>query len=413
MPPAPGATALVAAAPVGYLALLRRREYVGLLASRVVSLVGDQLARVALTVLVFDRTGSASLSALTYAVTFLPVVLGGPLLGGLADRLPRRRLLVVADLLRAALFALMAAPGVPLTVLLLLVLLAALVEAPWAAARAPLMREVLTDEAGYQRGSGLDEALDQSGQVLGFLAAGGLLLVMAPTTALLLDAGTFLLSALVVRLLLDPHPPVERRHERQPARLDAVVGVRAATAPGARRPLLLALSGLSLSIAPEALAVPYAAQLGGGPLLAGLVLAMNPLGSVVGLLLVGGVPPGRARHWLLPMALLTLVPLLALALPLPTAVVLALLLLSGIASSYSLPARVAFVEAVPVPVRGRAFAAASSALSTGQGLGIALAAGLAAVVDPGTAIAGCAAVGLGLVLLSARCEGGRRTGPRT
>jgi hypothetical protein len=44
---------------------------------------------VALAVLVFERTGSPGQTALTYALTFLPAVLAGPLLPGLADR-PQR-----------------------------------------------------------------------------------------------------------------------------------------------------------------------------------------------------------------------------------------------------------------------------------------------------------------------------------
>ena len=130
----------------GYLGLLSSREYVGLLLSRLVSLLGDQLSRVALMVLVFERTRSPLLSAATYAVTFLPVVVAGPLLGGIADRVPRRRVLVGADLLRAGLLLLMALPGVPLAVLLLLVMLVSTVQAPWEAARAPLLREVLLDD---------------------------------------------------------------------------------------------------------------------------------------------------------------------------------------------------------------------------------------------------------------------------
>jgi MFS family permease len=61
-------------------------EFRGLWTAQVLSLLGDQLARVALTVLVFDRTESALLTGLVYAVTYLPWLLGGPLLSGLADR---------------------------------------------------------------------------------------------------------------------------------------------------------------------------------------------------------------------------------------------------------------------------------------------------------------------------------------
>ncbi len=80
------------------------------------SLVGDQLARVALSVLVFTQTGSGLLTAGVYALTYLPSLLGSILLGSLADRMPRRALLVTGDLVRAVLLAVMALPGVPLGV---------------------------------------------------------------------------------------------------------------------------------------------------------------------------------------------------------------------------------------------------------------------------------------------------------
>jgi MFS family permease len=124
----------LAVTPRGYAAVLADREVVGLLASRLVSLAGDQVARVALTVLVFESTKSATLAAATYACTYLPAIVAGPLLGGLVDRRPRRTVLVVTDLLRAALFLLMAVPSLPLPGLLLLVLVATALDAPFAAA---------------------------------------------------------------------------------------------------------------------------------------------------------------------------------------------------------------------------------------------------------------------------------------
>lgn len=408
-------------APRGYRALLRRREYVGLLVSRVLSLVGDQLARVALTVLVFERTGSALLSAVAYAVTFLPVVVGGPLLGGLADRLPRRRLLIGADLLRAGLFALMAVPGVPLPLLLALVLAATAVEAPWAAARAPLMRDILVDDDGYQLGTGLDETLDHSGQVVGFAAAGALLVVLSPTAALLLDGVSFAFSAAVVRLLVrhhaaaDPDPGAAAAGHR-PGRArcalsDARTGLRAATAPSCRRPLLLTWAGLSCSIAPEALATPWAHGLGAGPLGVGVLFAASPAGTVLGLLLLGRVPAERGGRLLLPLTLLALVPLLlCLARPsLPWA--LLLVAASGVGSSYSLLARVAFVREVSGPHRGRAFSIAAAGVTAGQGVGIAVAGAAAALAGPPVAVALSAALGLvlvGLAVLASAPDGPAR-----
>lgn len=69
-------------------AVLADREFATLWVAYALSLAGDQLARVALAVLVFDATGSPAVTALAYAVTFLPWLVGGPLLAGLGDRYP-------------------------------------------------------------------------------------------------------------------------------------------------------------------------------------------------------------------------------------------------------------------------------------------------------------------------------------
>src|SRR5690348_14981116 len=65
------------------------------------SLLGDQLAQVALAVLVYSRTASPLATAAVYALTYLPPIVGGPLLSGLADRYPRRRVMLWCDMLRA------------------------------------------------------------------------------------------------------------------------------------------------------------------------------------------------------------------------------------------------------------------------------------------------------------------------
>jgi hypothetical protein len=49
-------------------------------------------------ILVFQRTDSAALSGLTYALTFVPSFFGGILLAGV--RYPRRDVMVAADLVR-------------------------------------------------------------------------------------------------------------------------------------------------------------------------------------------------------------------------------------------------------------------------------------------------------------------------
>ncbi len=146
-------------------------EFRPLFGSYVLATVGEFLARLALTVLVYERTGSPLLSALTFAISYLPWVVGGPLLAALADRLPRKRVMVVSDLARAALVALMAVPGMPLPALLVLLLLVSLGNPPYEAARSALTADVLTDDR-YAVATSLNGVVQQLAQVIGFLLGG-------------------------------------------------------------------------------------------------------------------------------------------------------------------------------------------------------------------------------------------------
>src|ERR1700761_2838438 len=119
------------------------REFRWLWLAQVLSFAGDQFAQVAIAILVFRRTDSAFLTALTYALTYLPPIVGGPLLSGLADLFPRRRIMIACDLIRAGLVALMAIPSMPFAGLCGLLFLTVLLGAPFTSARSALLPDVL------------------------------------------------------------------------------------------------------------------------------------------------------------------------------------------------------------------------------------------------------------------------------
>ena len=102
-------------------------EFRGIILAQVASEAGDQIARVAIALLVLSQTGSALLSAATFAVSFIPTFLGAALLGPLADRLSRRNLMLGADLGRAIVIgamALLALPATPVWLLFALLIVA-------------------------------------------------------------------------------------------------------------------------------------------------------------------------------------------------------------------------------------------------------------------------------------------------
>src|SRR3954462_14992346 len=186
-------------------------EFRTLFAAGVLSVAGDQLARVALSVLVFDRTSSAGLTAVTYALTYVPDLLFGPLLAGFADRYPRRTVMIVTDVARAILVAGMAIQALPLFVVILLLVALQAFGSPFNAARGATLPAVLPGDH-YVLGKAANDMVVQFSQVLGFGAGGVVVAAVGASGGLLLDAATFLLSALLIATGVRRRP-VPPRHD--------------------------------------------------------------------------------------------------------------------------------------------------------------------------------------------------------
>lgn len=349
----------------------------------VVSVAGDQFARVALSLLVFDRTRSAGWTAGVYALTYVPSIFAGPLLSGLADRWPRRRVMVAADLLRAALVTVMAIPVLPLPAVAALLVVVQAAGAPGNAARAATAAAVLPGEE-FVLGKGVLDMVVQLAQVVGFATGGTLVAFLGPGQALVADGVTFVVSAVVVRFGIRARPAPGVADSGAGTRLERWwADLRAGTVLVVRTPRLRSLVGLAcvagFYVTVEGLAAPYAESIGGSAQAVGVLLAASPAGTVLGMLIVSRLPSAVRMRLLAPLAVVASVPLVVCAIH-PGLVVTAVLWgLSGMASAYHLPASAAFTLAVPDQRRAQAYGLAATALTTSQGAGIALA-GLAATV---------------------------------
>jgi len=381
------------AAPATFREVFGVGEFRALWSAELLSITGDQLARVALSVLVFQRTNSAGLTALTYALTYLPDLVGGPLLSGLADRFPRRTVMVSADLARAVLVACMAIPGVPIVLIAVLLVAARLCNSPFSAAQAATLPLVLAEDR-YVIGQTIRQITLQSAQLVGFAGGGAVVALLGTSRALAIDAATFLVSAVLIRAGVNHRPAPPSGTE------DGTFSMLRQLRAGARiiwwdRRLrtLVGLAWLAgFGIVPEGLAVPYAASIGEGTLAVGLLLAAHPAGIVVGAFLLGRlVDPPRRQRLIGPFAVLALVPLIAFAFQPGLHAALGLLFLSGTFTAYQVTASATFISLVPDSGRGQAFGLAGSGLIAAQGLG--LVAGGVLVTSLGSAATAIAVAG--------------------
>ncbi|MFF3016997.1 MFS transporter [Streptomyces sp. NPDC057939] len=379
----------------GYREVFRIREFRTVFAAHLLSLLGVVVAEIALTVLVYRATGSPLMSALTFALGFLPYALGGTLLAGLADRLPARRLLVTCDLLCAACAAAMVWPGTPVAGLLVLRCAMAFVAPLFQGARSASLADILGSGEAFVLGRSLLRMVSQSAQLVGFGLGGLLLTVLAPRGAIALTAAGFLASALLLRL------GTRARPARAP-------GARAAPTGGLRVLLgdrrLRALTLLfwlppTFVVVPEALLTAYADAIGVGTVTLGILMCALPVGTVAGEVWAGSALTARTRSRIVaPLAALAPLPLLVHAVRPGAPVVLGALLLAGLAHAYTLGLDRMFVDAVPEEVRGRAMTLLGTGMMTFQGVGMALA-GLAAEFFPVHAVVtGAALLGVAVVL---------------
>jgi MFS family permease len=375
------------------------REFRSLWLAQALSYIGDQLAQVALAVLVFHRTGSALLTAVTYALTYLPPILGGPVLSGLADLFPRRRVMIVSDALRAVLVALMAFEAMPFAVLCVLVFFTVLLGAPFTAARAALLPDVL-DGDKYVAGSAINNITHQATQMMGFLAGGALVAVVGTYQALGIDAATFGLSAVILMGLRKRPAPAESAGEMMSLWRNTRAGARLVFGDPLLRSLVCFAWLCTFYVLPEGIAAPYAATFDNNPVTVGLLMSAMPTGMVIGAFVFSRFVQAsnrlRAMGW---MSMLACAPLIGAALHPPLWGVVALWALSGVGSAYQLAANAAFVAAVPPSGRGQAFGLAQSGILAGQGLGILVGGAAAQVLGPEPVVALAGVTGLSVAAM--------------
>lgn len=372
-------------------------EFRAIFAADVVSMLGTVVAAVALTVLVYQRTGSPAMAASVMALAFVPQVLGGTLLGAAADRWPARRALVACDLISTILVAAMVIPGVPVFGLLMLVFANGLISPVYQGVRSALLPEVLPPGPTYILGRALMRMVAQSAQIAGYGAGGLLLAIVSPRGALALDAVSFAASATLLRFGTARRPA--REASRRSMTHDSLSGIRAVLGHRqTRRILLFGWLIPACAVAPEALAAPYATHIGQPARAAGFLLMAIPAGTIAANIIGARLSPARLQTAIIvPSGLLVFAPMAAFAVSPGLFAAIALLVVSGLGSAWAVGLDGLLIRAAPSALRNRALALQSAGLMFTQGAGFAFwgitaqYVPLAAVISA-AAIAGAAAV---------------------
>lgn len=173
-------------------------------AGETVSSFGNSITLFGLPLLVFQLSGSAVSLGITFALFGLPHLLFGLLIGAWVDRVDRKRVMIVVDILSAIIVAAVPA-GAALGVLSIgliyaVAFLSATLSIFFQAAQFAAIPS-LVDRAELVAANGRIQASFSAATVAGPLLAGALLVFVPLERLLLIDSATFLVSAVMLALI--------------------------------------------------------------------------------------------------------------------------------------------------------------------------------------------------------------------
>jgi MFS family permease len=366
----------------------RRLPIVALFGAQLFSRAGNAIALIAIPIIALTETGSALAAGVAGVFATVPLVIGGALGGVLVDRFGYRTSSIVADIASGltviAIPLLAATVGLPFGVLLALVFLGGLLDAPGDTAKAALMPD-LADLARMPlaRAAGAQSTVERTASMTGAGVAGALVALAGPMPALVVDAAGFAISALLVALF------VPRRAATSETALAAdehakggfVAGIRfIASSPLLRAIVLLVTLTNAIDAAGMTVLKPvYATRVLDDPSMLGFMVGCFAAGALTGSALFG-VFAHRYSGRLMFATCFVLAgapPYLAMALGAPLPVLLPVFVLSGLAAGALNPMMsTAMYGLVPDGVRARVFGATTAGVAASMPLG-ALLGGLA------------------------------------
>jgi DHA3 family macrolide efflux protein-like MFS transporter len=186
------------------LSIFRNRNFTLLLAAMFVSDFGTAVTSIAASLLVYRETNSALSVGLMFIATSLPGLLFGLIAGVYVDRMDRKRILVVTELLSGLLiFAVPLLLPMNIIWLYVLVALKSILYQFFSPAHNSVIPDVTSDDE-LAAANSLLSGLQTAAMGLGYATAGFVVSLFSPELAFYLNAATFLISAFLINLVVIP-----------------------------------------------------------------------------------------------------------------------------------------------------------------------------------------------------------------
>jgi MFS family permease len=394
---------------------LRVPNYRRYFAGQVVSISGNWMQIVAEMWLIVQLTGSGAAVGITAGLQFLPMLLIGGWGGVLADRLDKRRLLMVTQTLMAvpalALWGLTAGGAIEAWMVYALVLVRGTVLAADNPARQSFVSEIVGPDR-VLNAVALNSVVVHTSRIAGPAAAGALIALLGVSACFAVNAASFGVMLVALRLM---EPALLHRSERvprEPGQLRAALAYVRAT-PALRIPLAMMVLVGTLSFNFQVLLPLLASETWEGTAATYATLtAVMGIGSVLGALAAGA--RGRVSPGLLVLsaALFGGAELLAAIAPTLTWQALALVPLGAASVTFAAGVNSSLQLTAEPTMRGRVMSLYAIVFLGSTAIGAPLIGWLAEVAGPRSGLYAGAAAAL-VAAVWARAEyAGPQAGPR-
>lgn len=186
---------------IGYLDILKQKQYLKLIIANVISRFGDSIDAIAFTWLVYQVSHSAAWSSLIFGINFIPTIFIQPFAGAIVERINKKRIMILCDLIRGGIMIGIASlylfDHLTIWILFISVILNSTVEAFRNPASTAITPKLLKAEH-YEFGISLNSSVCKIVEIIGLAVAGGIIYLFGIYTAIYIDALTFIFSGFII-----------------------------------------------------------------------------------------------------------------------------------------------------------------------------------------------------------------------
>lgn len=177
--------------------LMRNRAYLALMAAQLISNLGDWLYLLALlTMIGFKWSATPWQITITMLCILLPILIGGPFAGMLADRMERRKLMIISDVARFFIvFSLVFVTA--LWQVYLILIIKGIFDVMFSPAKSGKIKEIVPPEQ-MEQAVAYSSIIEQGSKIIGPALGGILTAAFGVSACFIIDASSFLLSAVIL-----------------------------------------------------------------------------------------------------------------------------------------------------------------------------------------------------------------------